>query len=76
VPLGKCQKIVISKQRSLLVDRTVVAGFAAGRTVVKTILAEADIDLALAEAAVLLAAALLFRRFALHADVLLAGSGA
>ncbi len=59
----------------VLILRLVVAGLAAGRTIEKAILAEADIDLRLAEAAVLLAFAALFAHLALHAAVLGFGGG-
>ena len=58
-----------------LICHFVVARLAAGRTIIKAVLAEADIDLRLAEAAVLLAFAALFGHLALHAAVLDFGSG-
>jgi hypothetical protein len=53
----------------------VVASFAARWAIVKTILAKANVQLALAGAAVFLAEAFRFAHFALHTDVLFAGSG-
>jgi hypothetical protein len=58
-----------------LVRDLVVASFAARRAIVKTILTKANVQLALARAAVLLAEAFGFAHFALHADELFAGSG-
>ena len=55
----------------------VVASLAARRTVIKTVMAQADIDLSLTEGAVLLAFTLIFGLLALHAAVFrFAGSGA
>jgi len=63
--------------RDLLgVQGSVVAGFAAGRAIVKTVLTEADVNLALAEAAVPLADTLFLGGVAVHAKVFLAGSSA
>src|SRR5215467_515370 len=55
---------------------SIVTGFAARRAVVKAILAEANVDLALAKAAVFFAAAFVFSSFALHTRVFLAGTSA
>ncbi len=52
-----------------LLRHLVAAGFAAGRAIIKAVLAEADVNLSLAEAAVLFASALIFGHFALHAAV-------
>ncbi len=56
------------------VGSLVVAGFAAGWAIEQAILAEPDVNLTLAKAAILLAIALLFDHLALHADVFLPGS--
>lgn len=58
----------------LLVRGFVAASFAAGRTVEETIVAEADIQLALTKATELFAMALIFGHFALGADVFLSRS--
>lgn len=58
------------------VGGSIVTGLAARRAVVKAILAEANVDLALAKAAVFFAAAFVFSSFALHTHVFLAGTGA
>ena len=59
-----------------LVGDCVAAGLAAGRTIVKTVAAQPNVDLPLAGAAILLAVALFFAHFALHAAILgLGGSG-
>jgi len=61
----------------LSVGSFIVAGFAAGRAIEQPVLAEADVNLALAKTAILLAEAFLFHHFTLHADELLSGpSGA
>jgi hypothetical protein len=52
-----------------LVCNFVATGFPARRTVVKTIAAQADVDLSLAGATILFAVALFFRHLALHAAV-------
>lgn len=65
----------MGKQFHTLVGCSVIAGFAAGYTIVKAVLAKADVNLALASAAVALAHALLFRHITLHTKVLLLGSG-
>jgi hypothetical protein len=47
----------------------IVAGLAAGRTIKQPVLAKADFNLRLAQAAILFALAFFFRHFALHAAV-------
>jgi hypothetical protein len=54
----------------------IIARLAARRAIVQAILAEADVKLTLAEAAKLLAGALLLVHFTLHTDIFLAGSSA
>jgi hypothetical protein len=56
-----------------LVGDFIVAGIAAGLAVKEAVLAEADLHLRLAEAAVALALAAVFGHFALHAAVLVFG---
>ncbi len=59
-----------------LARNAVVAGLAAGRTIIKPVLAEADVNLTLAQAAILFALALLLGQLALHAAVFgFGGSG-
>ena len=58
------------------VGSSIVTGLAARRAVVKAILTEADVNLALTKAAVFFAAALVFCGFALHTQVLLAFTNA
>ena len=58
-----------------LIRGPVIARLTARRTVIEPVLAQPDINLALARAAVLLASALLFRGVALQAQVFLLGSG-
>jgi len=58
------------------VGGSIVAGFPARRAVVKAILTEADVNLALAKAAVFFAAAFVFGGFALHTRVFLVGTSA
>ncbi|PYV68451.1 MAG: hypothetical protein DMG97_24775 [Acidobacteria bacterium] len=58
----------------LFVGRFVVARFAARRTIEEPILAEANIQLALAQAAELFAGAFFLTHFALHADKFLPGT--
>ena len=58
-----------------LVGHLVVASLAAGRAVVKAIMAKADGDLSLAQATILFAVALVFGHLALHATVFGLGSG-
>jgi hypothetical protein len=53
----------------------VVASVAAGFTIVESVLAEADLHLGLAQAAVALALAAVFRHLALHAAILVFGGG-
>lgn len=65
----------MGKHFHTLVGCPVIAGFAAGYAIVETILAKADVNLALASAAVALAHALLFGHITLHTKVLLLGSG-
>ena len=60
---------------AILVGGFVVAGFAARRAIEQPILAQPDINLTLAEAAILLTIALFLDHLALHADVLLPGPG-
>jgi hypothetical protein len=57
--------------------RLVAAGFAAGLAIIKTVLAELDVEERLAQAAKLLAGAAVFGHFTLHAAVFLrlVGSG-
>lgn len=57
----------IERLRSPLFGDFVVAGFAAGAAVVEAVLPEADIELSLAEGAVLIARAAFFNLFALSA---------
>ena len=52
-----------------LARNAVVAGLAAGWTIIKPVLAEADVNLTLAQAAILFALALLLGQLALHAAV-------
>jgi hypothetical protein len=54
----------------------VVAGFAARRTIVKSVMTQAHVYLALTEAAVFFAIALSLDRFALHTNVFFGSSGA
>jgi hypothetical protein len=61
------------KSSNGLIGNFVVAGVAAGFTVEETILAEANLHLGLAKAAVALALAAIFGHFALHAAVLVFG---
>ena len=65
----------MGKQFHTLVGCPVIASLAAGYAIVETILAKADVNLALASAAVALANALFFGHIALHTKVLLLGSG-
>ena len=58
------------------VGGAIVTSLAARRAVVKAILTEADVNLALAKAAVFFAAAFVFGSFALHTHVFLAGTSA
>ena len=62
--------------RGASVGGAIVTGLAARRAVVKAILTEADVNLALAKAAVFFAAAFVFGSFALHTHVFLAGTSA
>ena len=55
---------------------SIVTGLAARRAVVKAILTEADVNLALTKAAVFFAAAFVFGGFALHAQVFLSFTNA
>jgi hypothetical protein len=66
---------VLCDIRVLLAADFVVAGFAAGIAVVQAVFAEANVNLRLAGAAILLAFAAFFGHFTLHADVFFAGSG-
>ena len=59
----------------LFVGRFVVAGFATRRTIKEPVLAEPNIQLALAKTAKLFAVAFFLTHFALHADILLSGTG-
>jgi hypothetical protein len=64
------RRLVESGDPRNLVCRFVVAGLPAGRTVVEAILAEANVDLALAETAVLFALAALLTHITLRAHEL------
>jgi formate-dependent nitrite reductase membrane component NrfD len=57
-----------------LVGGFVVTGLATGGAVVKAVLAKANVDLALTEAAILLACAALLAHFTLRAHILVLGS--
>jgi hypothetical protein len=70
---GKAQLRFAQALAVEVVGDFVVAGFAAGQAVVEAVLAKADIELRLAEAAVSLAVAAVFAHFALGAAVLLGG---
>ena len=60
----------------MLAGDPIVAGFAARRTIIQPVLAEADVNLTLAQAAILFALALLLGQLALHAAVFgFGGSG-
>jgi hypothetical protein len=59
---------------SSLVLGFVVTSFAAGGTVVESVVAQSDVQLALTESAILLARATRFAHFAKRADILFAGS--
>jgi len=59
----------------MIVLHFVAASFAAGRAIEEAILAEPDIELALAQATVLLAFAAVFGHFALHAAEFFDGGG-
>ena len=61
--------------RNLLVRNPVAARFAARRAIVEPITAQANIDLSLAGATVLLAIALVFGHLALHAVIFGFGAG-
>ena len=67
-------RIVFMSALGLFVGRFVVARFAARRTIEEPILAEANIQLALAQAAELFAGAFFLSHFALHADKFLPGT--
>ncbi len=59
-----------------LARNAVVASLPAGRTIIETVLAEADVNLTLAQAAILFALTLLLGQLALHAAVFgLSGGG-
>lgn len=58
------------------VGGSIVAGLAARRAVIKAILTQANVDLALAKAAVFFAAAFVFGGFALHTRGFLSRTGA
>ena len=61
--------------RRRLIDDLVVAGFTAGQAIVKAILAEADFELRIAETAITLAFAAVFRHLALRTVCLGFGRG-
>src|SRR5207248_2141896 len=76
VPARRRRRKVFRSDFRRLARNAVVAGLAAGRTIIKPVLAEADVNLTLAQAAILFALALLLGQLALHAAVFgFGGSG-
>jgi hypothetical protein len=59
----------------LLIRNSVIAGFAAGHAIVETVVAQADFQFRIAEAAISLALAMVFGHLALQTAVFGLGSG-
>src|SRR6266581_990767 len=69
VPARRRRRKVFRSDFSRLARDPIVASLPARRTIIKPVLAEADVNLTLAQAAILFALALLLGQLALHAAV-------